>query len=117
MVQGTKQETNTGGKAKMREHHRCTITSAVCSCRKHYNDECYHKEHLCAKLKSETENGSLNGIVNSGKGKDKSKGCGQSKEQGKGERRGPDMKPEKNQGRSGANLSHTLRQTDPEPSG
>ena len=45
VVQWTKQETNTGAKAKMPDHHRCTITCAFCGKRKHYEDECYHK-HL-----------------------------------------------------------------------
>ena len=52
MVQGKKQETNTGGKAKMRDHYRCTITCAFFGKRKQYDDECYHKQRLLAKLKS-----------------------------------------------------------------
>ena len=43
VVQGKKQETNTGAKAKMPDHYRCTITCAFCGKRKHYEDECYHK--------------------------------------------------------------------------
>ena len=35
-----KQETNTGGKAKLPDHYRCTITCAFCGKRKHYEDEC-----------------------------------------------------------------------------
>ena len=31
VVQGDKQETNTGGKAKMHDHYRCTITRAFCT--------------------------------------------------------------------------------------
>ena len=53
VVQGKKQETNTGGKAKMPDHYRCTITSAFHGHRKHYEDECYGKQRLSAKLKSE----------------------------------------------------------------
>ena len=30
VVQGKKQETNTGGKVKMPDHYRCTITCAFC---------------------------------------------------------------------------------------
>ena len=63
MVQGKKQETKTGSKAKMPDHHRCTMTCAFCGKRKHYEDECYHKQRLSAKLK--TEKGSSKG---SGKG-------------------------------------------------
>ena len=51
---GRKQEINTGGKAKMADHYTCTITCALCGKRKHYEDECYHKQRLSAKLKSET---------------------------------------------------------------
>ena len=40
VVQGKKQETNTGAKAKMPDHYRCTITCAFCGKRKHYEDEC-----------------------------------------------------------------------------
>ena len=43
VVQGRKQETNTGAKCKMQDHYRCTITCAFCGKRKHYEDECYHK--------------------------------------------------------------------------
>ena len=46
VVQGKKQDTNTGAKAKMPDHYRCTITCAFCGKRKHYEDECYHKQRL-----------------------------------------------------------------------
>ena len=72
MVQGKKQETNTGGKANLPDHYRCTITSAFCGKRKHYEDECYHKQRLWAKLKTENL---------SGKGSGKGQGC-----KGKGRR-------------------------------
>ena len=74
VVQGKKQETNTGGKAKMLDHYRCTITCAFCGKRKHYEDECYHKQRLSAKLKSEAQNGggSAGGKSNGEKGKGKS---------------------------------------------
>ena len=55
--------TNTGPKATMLDHYRCTITCAFWGKRKHYEDECYYKQRLSAKLKS--ENGSGKG---SGKG-------------------------------------------------
>ena len=54
VVQGKKQETNTGGKAKLPDHHRCTITCAFCGKRKHYEDECYHKQRLSARLRPRT---------------------------------------------------------------
>ena len=57
VVQGKKQETNTGGKAKLPDHYRCTITSAFCGKRKHYEDECYHKQRLWAKLKTKNTSG------------------------------------------------------------
>ena len=81
VVQGKKQETNTGGKAMLLDHYRCTITCAFCGKRKHYEDECYHKQRLSAKLK--TENGSVKG---SGKGDaNKDSGEGKSKGNGKGQ--------------------------------
>ena len=46
VVQGKKQECNNGGKAKLPEHYRCTITCAFCGKRKHYEDGCYHKQRL-----------------------------------------------------------------------
>ena len=51
VVKGKKPETNTGAKAKMPDHYRCTITCAFCGRRKRYEDECYHKQRLAAKLK------------------------------------------------------------------
>ena len=38
VVQGKKQETNTGGKPKLPDHYRCTITFAFCGKRKQYED-------------------------------------------------------------------------------
>ena len=79
VVQGKKQDTNTGSKAKMLDHYKCTITCAFCGKRKHYAHECYHKQHLSAKVK--TENGSGKG---SGKGNaDRDNGKGKSKGHGK----------------------------------
>ena len=46
VVQGKKQETNTGGKAKLPDHYRCTITCALWGKRKHYEDECYQKQRV-----------------------------------------------------------------------
>ena len=81
VVQGKKHETNTGGKAKLPDHYRDTITCAFCGKRKHYEDECYHKQRVWAKLK--TENGRGKG---SGKGTaDKASGKGKSKGNGKGQ--------------------------------
>ena len=58
----------------MPHHYRCTITSAFCGKRKQYHDDCYHKQCLSAKLKSEAENGGQGGKGNGHKGKKKSKG-------------------------------------------
>ena len=91
VVQGKKQETNTGSKPKMPDHYRCTITCAFCGKCKHYEDECYHKQRLSAKLQGEdpgkgSGKGSGNGAGkdknNSGKGKSKGGGKGQDKSQG-----------------------------------
>ena len=41
VVQGKKHETNTGAKAKKPDDYWCTITSAFCGKRKHYEDECH----------------------------------------------------------------------------
>ena len=48
VVQGKQQEKNTGAKAKLPDHYRCTITCAFCGKRKHYEDECYHNQRLCS---------------------------------------------------------------------
>ena len=83
VVQRRKQETNTGAKAKMPDHYRCTLTCAVCGLRKHYEDECYHKQRLSAKLKGEDPgkgSGKGGGKGNGNdSGKSKSKGCGRAK--------------------------------------
>ena len=52
-LQGKQQEKNTSAKAKLPDHYRCTITCAFCGKRKHYEDECYHKQRLSARLKGE----------------------------------------------------------------
>ena len=98
VVQGKKQETNTSGKAKLPDHYRCTITCAFYGKSQHYEDECYHKQRLSVKLK--TENGSGKG---SGKGNaDKDSGKGTSKGNRKGQggkgnrgRGGSDRKPDR----------------------
>ena len=54
LVQGKKQETNTGGSGKVPDYYRCTITCAFCGKRKHYEDGCHHKQRLCAKLKNKS---------------------------------------------------------------
>ena len=88
VVQGKQQETNTGAKAKLLDQYRCTITCAFCGKRKHYEDECYHKQRLSAKLKGEdprkgSGKGGGKGKGNeSGKGKSKGRGQGQDKSQG-----------------------------------
>ena len=111
VVQGRKQETNTGTKPKMPDHYRCTITCAFCGRRKHYEDEFYHKQRLSAKLKGKepgkgSGKGSGKGNSNdSGKGKSKSCGKGQDKSQGGrggGANRQPD-KDNKSQDKNGGN--------------
>ena len=88
VVQGKKQETNIGAKPKMPDHYRCTITCAFCGKRKHYEDECYHKQRLSAKLKGEDlgkgagRGGGKGNGNDSGKGKSKGRGKGQDKSQG-----------------------------------
>ena len=57
VVQAKKQETNSGRKAQMPDHYRCTITCAFCGKGKQYEDERYHKKRLSAKLKNEPQNG------------------------------------------------------------
>ena len=112
VVQGKKQETNTGGKAKLPEHHMCTITCAFCGKRKYYEDECYHKQRLSGKLKTENGSGKGSGKGNADKdgGKGKSKGNGKGEgSKGKGERGGSDRKPDKdkNADHSGGNPNTT----------
>ena len=115
VVQGKKQETNTGAKAKMPDHYRCTITCAFCGKRKHYEDECYHKQRLSAKLKGEDpgkgsgKGGGKGNGNNSGKGRSKGRGKGQDKNQGGrggGANRQPDednKNPDKNGGNPNPN--------------
>ena len=90
VVQGKKQETNTGSKAKLPDHYRCTITFAFCGKRKHYEDDCYHNQSLSAELKTENASGKGCGKGNANKdncqGKSKGNGKGQGGK-GKGGRR------------------------------
>ena len=97
--------------AKMPDHYRCTITCAFCGKRKHYEDECYHKQRLSAKLKGEdpgkgSGKGGGKGKGNdSSKGKSKGRGQGQDKSQGGrggGANRQPD-KDNKNPDKNGGN--------------
>ena len=91
VVQGKEQETNTGSKPKMPDHYRCTITCAFCGKRKHYEDECYHKQRLSAKLKGEDPgkgSGKGCGKDQNDSGKGKSKGCGKDQDKSQGGRGG-----------------------------
>ena len=124
VVQGKQQETNTGAKAKMPDHYRFTITCAFCGKRKHYEDECYHKQHLSAKLKGEDpgkcpgKGGGKGKGNDSGKGKLKGRGQGQDKSQGGrggGANRQPD-KDNKNPDKNGGNPNPNPG-GNPEPSG
>ena len=91
VVQGKKQETNTGAKAKMLVHYRCPITCAFCGKRKHYEDECYHKQRLSAKLKGDGP----------GKGYGKGGGKGKGNDSGKGKLKGRGQEQDKSQGGRG----------------
>ena len=99
----------------MPDHYRCTITCAFCGKRKHYEDECYHKQPLSAKLKGQDpgkgsgKGGGKRNCNNSGKGKSKGCGKGQDKRQGGrggGANRQPDnnnKNPDKNGGNPNPN--------------
>ena len=114
VVQGKKQETNTGAKPKMPDHYRCTITCAFCGKRKHYKDECYHRKRLSAKLKGDNPgkgSGKCGGKGNgndSGKGKSKGRGKGQDKSQG-GRGGGANHQPDKD------NQNQNKNRTNPNP--
>ena len=122
LVQGKKQETNTaGGKAKLPDHYRCTITCAFCGKRKHYEDECYHRQRLSANLKTKNASGKGGGKGNANKDNCQGKSKGNRKgESGKGEggRGGSDRKFDKDQNTSpsGGNPNPTPG-GNPEPSG
>ena len=121
VVQGKKKETNTGGEAKLPDHYRCTITCAFCGQRKHYEDECYHKQCLLARLKTENASGKGGGKGNANKDNGPGKSQGNGKGQGgkgKGGRGDGDRKPDKNKNvnPSGANANPTPGGF-PEPSG
>ena len=111
VVQGKPQEKNTGAKAKLLDHYRLTITCGFCGKRKHYEDDCYHKQRLSAKLKGEDPGTGSGKGVGKGKGKDsgkrKSKGRGQGQEKsqsgrGGGANRQPD-KDNRNTDKNGGN--------------
>ena len=113
VVQGKKQETNTGGKAKLQDHYRCTITCAFCGKRKHYGDECYHKQRLSAKLKTENASGKGGGKGNANKDNSQGKSQGNGRGQGgkrKGGRGGGDRKPDKDRNRTRLEGTQILRQ-------
>ena len=98
VVAGKKQETDTSGKGKLPDHYRCTINCAFCGKRKHYNGECYHKQRLSAKLKTENASGKGGdkGNANKDNGQGKSKGnCKGQGGKGNGGRGGGDRKPDK----------------------
>ena len=64
-----------------RQGRRTTTGDAFSGKRKHYKDECYHKQRLSAKLKSENASGKGGGKGNA----NKDNGQGNSKENGKGQ--------------------------------
>ena len=115
MVQGKKQETNTGGKVKLPNHCRCTITCAFGGKRKHYEDDCYHKQRISAKLKTENASGKGGGKGNANKDNGQGKLKGNGKRQGgngRGGRGGGDRKPDKEK-----NASPTGGNPNPTPGG
>ena len=122
----------------------CTIYCAFCGKRRHYEVECYHKQRLSAKLKSEALNSAESARGKShgekAKGKSQGRGKGQGHAQGKGggggssDKKNVDKNKDKNQNWSGAtsnpstpgvtpgcteqkNSNPTPRGTNPEPSG
>ena len=123
VVQGKKQETNTGGKAKLPDHYRCTITCAFCGKTKHYQEECYHKQRLSAKLRKENGSGkgSGKGNANPDSGKGKSKGRDKGQEKTKGAQGGSDKNKNADKSRgnpnptSGGNSEPSGGQSNPGP--
>ena len=83
VIHRRKQETNSGGKGKLPDGYRCTITCAFCGRRKHYEDECYHKQRLSAKLKTENASGKGGGKGNANKDNGPGKSKGKGKDQGR----------------------------------
>ena len=87
----------------------CTITCAFCGKRKHYEDECYHKQRLSAKLKGEDpgkgsgKGGGKSKGNDSGKGKSKGRGQGQDKGQGGRGGRANRQPDNKNKDKNGGN--------------
>ena len=79
VVKEKQQETNTGAKKHLPDHYRCTITCASCGKRKHYEDECYHKQRLSAKLKGEDPGKGSGKGGGKGKGSDSGKGKGRTR--------------------------------------
>ena len=111
----------TPSKAKLPDHYGCTITCAFRGKRKHYEDTCYQKQRLSAKLKTENASGKGSGKGNadkdSGKGNSKGNGKGQGGKS-KGGRGGSDRKldKDKNADQSRAN-PNTTPGGNSEPSG
>ena len=113
VVQGKKQETPAQSQyaGPLQVHnHLCLLRK-----RKHYVDECYHKQRLSAKLKNENGSGKGSGKGNahqdSGKGKSKGPGKGQGGK-GKGGRGGSDRKLDSNK-----NADHSGGNPNPTPGG
>ena len=120
VVQGKRQETNTGGKAKLQDHYRCTITCVLCGKGKHHEDECYHKQRLSAKLKRKRSSGKGSGKGNTDQdsGKGKSKGRGKGQEKGKDGPGGPDRKPDRdNNADNSGGIPNPIPGVNSEPSG
>ena len=88
VVQGKKQGTNTGAKPEMPDHYRDTINCALCGKRKHYEDECYHKQRVSAKLKGEDPGKSSGKSGGKGNGNDSGKGMAKGREKGQDKKQG-----------------------------
>ena len=101
----------------MPDHYRCTITCAFCGKRKHYEDECYHKQRLSAKLKGEDPGKGSGKVGGKGNGnascKGKSKGRGKGQDKNQGGRGGANRQPNKDN----KNLEKNGGNRNPNPGG
>ena len=88
----------------MPNHYRCTVTCAFCGCRKHYEDEGYHKRRSSAKLKNEnSQNGGQNGKATVTWAWASPRAMTKAKNNAKGGLVAPNKKHEKNQENFGGN--------------
>ena len=115
VVRVKRQETNTGAKPKLPDHYRYTITCAFFGERKHYEDACYHKQRLSAKLEDEDPGkgsgmgGGKDNGNDSGKGKPIGRWKGQDKSQG-GRGGGANRQPDRDSKNANPEATPTLIQ-------